>query len=351
MKNSQTSGPYISAKALGLLFGIVTSGSNPSAECLAQLFKEGERSIQTGLKELRALGLLVTKRIQTAEGYWVTNSKVTALGFKLLQENLESIEYGGDTWVGLMWPDNELLSKAANWFHRPLGGSLAALNHNGLMTSTNEEYFNLTPEEVEANNLRIKERELKAIKKFREREEYKLTSRMQRRNLKKQKDWTATDSSFEFADRIFKIWHIAPWEVTKSKFTPALSEARIKHETNGEIEYLMMELFFEQTRIVELISNLTDANSIWRLFINHFGRLAHEVKYFMPSGLREFIEAWSEDFERLQRRALMSTIKIENERGRLIRPWAQEAREKGLWPHSEEYLDRKSELELSVLPK
>jgi len=350
MKDSQVTSPYISAKALGLLFGIVTSGCNPSAESLAKVFKEGERSIQTGLKELRALGLMVTKRMQTAEGYWVTNSSVTPLGFKLIQENLESIEYGGDTWVSLMWPDNELESKVANWFHRPLGGSLAALNHDGLMTS-DDAWMYPTPQEVEENNLRIKERELRAIKKFQEKQEYKLTSRMQRRNLKKREDWTATDSSFEFADRIYKIWHIAPWKVTESKFTPALSAARIKNETNGEIEFLMMNLFFEQDRIKEVISSVTDANSIWRLFISHFGRLAHEVKYFMPSGEHEFMEAWSDEFQRLQRRVLFPKIEFERERVALIWPWAEEARAKGLWPNCDEYLDQKAELEFSVLPK
>jgi hypothetical protein len=75
--------------------------------------------------------------------------------------------------------------------------------------------------------------------------------------------------SFEFADRIQEYWHIEPWRVTKTRFRQILADYRRRFNTNGQIEFVMMNWFFES----EEISKFTDANYLMMRFFYRYSRL------------------------------------------------------------------------------
>jgi len=75
--------------------------------------------------------------------------------------------------------------------------------------------------------------------------------------------WTCKDVAYEFADHMADIWSIKPFSVTQSRFVQALSVFRKQHDTNGEIELRIIELFF----ITLKHDKYTDGNHLWRAFL------------------------------------------------------------------------------------
>jgi hypothetical protein len=59
------------------------------------------------------------------------------------------------------------------------------------------------------------------------------------------------------------IWTIAPFSVTQSRFVQALAVFRKQHDTNGEIEMKIIELFFATLKQ----DKYTDGNHLWRAFM------------------------------------------------------------------------------------
>lgn len=75
--------------------------------------------------------------------------------------------------------------------------------------------------------------------------------------------WTCKDVAYEFADRLANIWSIKPFSVTQSRFVQALSVFRKQHDTNGEIELKLIELFFQTVKA----EKYNDGNHLWRAFL------------------------------------------------------------------------------------
>jgi len=76
-------------------------------------------------------------------------------------------------------------------------------------------------------------------------------------------DWTCKDVAYEFGDRMADIWSIKPFSVTQSRFVQALSVFRKQHDTNGEVELKIIELFFSTLKS----EKYTDGNHLWRAFL------------------------------------------------------------------------------------
>jgi hypothetical protein len=76
-------------------------------------------------------------------------------------------------------------------------------------------------------------------------------------------DWTCKDVAYEFGDRMADIWSIKPFSVTQSRFVQALSVFRKQHDTNGEVELKLIELFFSTLKA----EKYTDGNHLWRAFL------------------------------------------------------------------------------------
>lgn len=335
----------LSAKAMGVLFGIVFQNLEISAENIARHFKEGKRAITSALLELKNQGFLVTSRGHTSLGTFYTKTVVTKQGYDYISSHLNNLWGGDEHFAALIYS-----SPGASRF-LSYGQSVPAV-------ITNSGFDGIQDEESEDKSTQdelILRREKERIKreKYIEKQQMKHATRMQRRELKERKDWTATDSAFEMAARIQNIWHIKPWKVTESRLTQAIAQNRQKYETNGESEFHMMDRFFELSDIEQLISRVDDANTIWKMFIFRYGQLVHWVNYFAPTLERAIKWEWVSEEAAMDSAELLYDSDESEEgiakykKARALYRWAREAQESGISPFSEEYLLKKNSIEES----
>jgi len=335
----------LSAKATGVLFGIIFQNLEISAENIALHFKEGKRAITSALLELRTQGYLATNRGRTSSGTFYTKTVVTQQGYDYIALNLNNLWGGDEHFAALIYSSSGVSRFLSNGQVAP--AVITNLGFDGIRDEAAED--KQTQDEL------ILQREKEKIKreKYIEKQEIKHMSRMQRRELKERKDWTPTDSAFEFASRIYKIWHIKPWQVTQSKLVQAIAQNRRKYETNGELEFHMMDRFFKLADIEHLISKIDDANTIWQMYIFRFGNLANHAKYFAPSLERDISRAWDSEECDFDLAFMMSELtespetSPEFQKARKVIAWAREAKELGISPFSEEYLLKKKAIKES----
>lgn len=132
------------------------------------------------------------------------------------------------------------------------------------------EYFESEDERLEAQR---KWREKKHAEKMKA-HETRRQEKMLKRNPLNAISWSPTDSSFEFAEQMHDLWHIQPWQVTRSRFRYALDAKRKEFNTNGAIELQMMKLFFSQ---IKHDTKISDPEIVWKRFIVQFHNLLAEV--------------------------------------------------------------------------
>jgi hypothetical protein len=335
----------LSAKATGVLFGIILQNLEISAENIALHFKEGKRAITSALLELRTQGYLATNRGRTSSGTFYTKTVVTQKGYDYIALNLNNLWGGDEHFAALIYSASGVSRFLSNGQVAP--AVITNLGFDGIQDEAAEE--KQTEDEL------ILQREKDKIKreKYIEKQEIKHMTRMQRREYKERKDWTPTDSAFEFASRIHEIWHIKPWQVTQSKLVQAIAQNRRKYETNGELEFHMMDRFFKLADIEKIISEIDDANTMWQMYIYRFGNLAHWAKYFAPSLERDIKNAWTSEESAFDRAELMYSDESSNDdkekyqKALKIYRWSRQAQEKGISPFSDEYLKKKREIQAS----
>ena len=88
------------------------------------------------------------------------------------------------------------------------------------------------------------------------------------------KKWTPQDCAYEFIRRIEELWDISPISLTEGGFIGALAGARVRNDTDGELEVEMMNIFFSSLTDGKYL----DGNVIWRMFISRFSALAAQAK-------------------------------------------------------------------------
>jgi len=117
------------------------------------------------------------------------------------------------------------------------------------------------------DNDELADRAKHAAKKKAEYADVREAKAQRRKDLHRSKiapsDWTCKDVAYEFGDRMADIWSIKPFSVTQSRFVQALSVFRKQHDTNGEVELKLIELFFNTLKS----EKYTDGNHLWRAFL------------------------------------------------------------------------------------
>ena len=265
MKKTEKPEP-ISARAVGLLILIITQDFHISGEALAQHVKEGEKAIQSSLRELRAYGYLELKKTR-AQGRVFSSTQVTDRGYQFFIQ-LFTVSLMNDHWFNvLIKPDNAKELHKFVRLKRVPSPSLVVVSPKGFSDPLLDS--SLEPEEESSSHPSPAIEGAKQVK-FEEGKQKVRKRKFEARQGKPMELWTATDVSFEFADRLQEIWQIKPWRVTKSKFTPALSQARKTYETNGEMEVRMIERFLSNYHA----NPHTDANIVWKQFIAQYSSLA-----------------------------------------------------------------------------
>ena len=283
-----------SAKALGLLFHIITTDAHISAESLSKFFKDGESSIGAGLKQLREAGLLELVVQRLPNGTFIKTTKVTSDGHALFASLLAQLTTTNSHFFELFYNHPAQFPVAIGTFLPP--------EHQRNYSVVTPDGFGATY--ANSEDERPGEQEIIKRKNEQDRLEWKLkqekNSRAQfkARSSKPNKEtWTPTDMSFEFADRIQEYWHIEPWRVTKTRFRQILADYRRRFNTNGQIEFVMMNWFFES----EEISKFTDANYLMMRFFYRYSRLLTfvESRGYLKSE-NEAIEDFKKELEKSQ---------------------------------------------------
>jgi DNA-binding transcriptional ArsR family regulator len=270
----------ISAKAIGLLFKAIVGDLTVSAESLSQHVKEGEKSILSGLRELREAGFLELRR-EKFSGRFFTKTTITSEGYQFIASQISNISKSED-FMNYLFASN-FLSGFAKVVPRKRAkfSVFSADGYNGITDSDAKEFQEATEESLLAQEKRKNE----AFQTTKEKGRKKRFLMRQGRNPK---SWTPTDISFEFADKLMEYWNIKPWKVTKSRFTQRLGALRRQHETDGEIELIMMRIFFE----TEDMSSHVEPDFVASRFLYLFSNLASSARSELetPEKLRKALE-------------------------------------------------------------
>jgi hypothetical protein len=119
-----------------------------------------------------------------------------------------------------------------------------------------------------------KQRAILSQEDFEERKERRQKSKFVHRSGVPKSKWSPLDVAAEFADRSRDLWGFPTWNVTETRFAFAISDCRKRHDTNGEVELGMIDIFFGYVKQ----ENYANGDMLWRSFIKHYPKLATVVK-------------------------------------------------------------------------
>jgi len=234
---------------------------NRGAEPLSKALGIGRNRIQDAITYLRNIGAIETITVKFANGSPLRTINITDLGDELLGHTVGA--YSG-AYIQQPEQNSYIPNIAYSYISKPNSEQSSRETH------VSEYYYD-------------EEERLEAQRKFREKQhEEKLQAHEDRRRQKMTKRnrtnavrWSSTDSAFEFAEQMHELWHIKPWQVTRSRFRYALDAKRKEFNTDGSIELEMMKLFFSQ---IKHDRKLVDPEMVWKKFIVQFHNLLTEVQ-------------------------------------------------------------------------
>lgn len=269
----------ISARSIGILLEIASNGLQGGADTLSVIFKEGRDACQSALSELREAGLIET-RTNKFNGGFSRSIEVTELGFTFLESRI-SQTLKSRTSILLSEPNSILSTNSllANNIKRVTDGvGDEEFYKVDLKTGGNMDFLgqmDLDPDDRE-EQLR-KGRERRKLE-YQDAKQQKHDAVVHSAQTRPQQLWSVNQSSAEFVKRLEDMWHVKPWTVSQAPFKIAFAKARNSHDTDGEVEVLMMDLYFKQIAHETVLDN---PEHIWRKFVQQFGSLAIEVKRAM----------------------------------------------------------------------
>ena len=267
----------LSAKAYGILVAIFQHNLEITIDSLVRHFNGEKRTaIQSGLKELKLKGYLVSKSYKT-DRHPITVTKTTEkaarilFGLKTISCNAENLHTASS---------NEQIKQNKTY-------STFISKPSTSTESMEQEEFEEMPYEFFPSNEGISDdatdpkKRRQAIeenkkKKHDKKKEKTRVSRYEKRHKNPISDWSYADLGFEFADRIF-VWNVAPWSVTQSRFIATLADTCRRLDINAEVVHASMELFFKQINL----SEYKDGETLWRLFIHRLPGLVGQAKLSM----------------------------------------------------------------------
>jgi DNA-binding HxlR family transcriptional regulator len=274
----------ISAKALGVLCHLVYTGTKPTVSALQETLGGGRDLFLSALKELVDEGLVERNNIHINGGLR-KECRLTDMAELYLQ--------------GLGYPTSQM----ATWGResRPIELQNQLINPNNKTYITSKEVTRENPRnENKTFNISVKEKEMpyqffnaneseddytqdgkEARRKYRDakmkEEQVKFVSTKRaklgdRHNLAIEK-WGSNEIAYEFMDRLTYYFHIKS-NITVRRITGAFAKMRMVHQTDGETEYKMLDLFFETTKF----EKYDDGEHMWKLFITRSPELAVQAK-------------------------------------------------------------------------
>lgn len=258
----------VSSRSAYIYLYILMARPQISAEGLSRVLPEGERAIGSSLRELREAGLIVTRK-EHINGHIMTISHIVEPD-SWTAETAVLIQH---TTLYSLLSTNSLYSKKQTEY---IGEPDETYQEYDLKIGASVDDFpaSYDPEDLEKTRQRSREA------KYREKEEVKEQKnkiRMQKRSGDPA-NWSITDTAFEFANRMHELWHVKPWAVTTSRFRIALAKAQSEHGTNGTLEKMMIDIYFQQ---IKHDKSIDDPEHIWKRFIQQFAGLKIQAERLM----------------------------------------------------------------------
>jgi len=275
----------ISAAARAILMDCVYLGVPPTSPALMRHYsgvpRHGKDFMQKKTRELKDAGFVKEKKILIGNRIQ-TICTVTDVGVSYLLELGFPAPQAVVTEAGFSAPLTQQSEQSSNMLDNSL------YSKKLLTDEVLEEYLVV---EVEVNEVAgwggmfdstasdelLAEREANERRKreeYRQQKAEKQKTKLAGRNNVPVSRWSPGDIAHELTYRIGMHWHIAPWQVGMEKFIKALGSNRMKYETNGDIEFKMLELFLEATEFEKF--NSAD-HLCWR-FISQFPDLSNKAK-------------------------------------------------------------------------
>ena len=251
----------ITARAIGVLEELALNPDHGAAKGLSAVLGEGRDAVQTAINELRKLGYVET--ISYGRGLKVL--RVSSTGFQFLESRtsilLSRLNSNINIYANLAIKQTESTREPSEDFTNVIQiGRTVDFYEEDIIEERRKDQVRKHKEKIEMKEKRHKEQ------------------RMQRRNPNNTSAWSPTDIGFEFAERVFNLMHIKPWQVTRSRFIYALADKRKEYGTTGDIEKVMIDLYFMQ---INHNKSITDPEIVWKRFILQFGNLLVEAKRTM----------------------------------------------------------------------
>jgi len=249
----------ITARAIGVLEEILINPNHGGARGLSELLGEGRDAIQSTISDLRNLGLIETTTVKTGRLGFARSIKVTDAGYQFLKSRTSILQIQLTVNSNLVLDTNTQLLN-----HKPNSKAEEKMEYE-------DTPMYIDPEDRDA--YREKDRARKHQEKL-DKHASRAANNMKQRDHAHPENWSVTDSTFEFAERMHNLWHVEPWKVTRSRFRFALNDKRNEYGTDGSAERLMMEKFFSKLKHDTRINN---PELIWKKFIIEFGDLLTQV--------------------------------------------------------------------------
>jgi hypothetical protein len=242
------------------------------------------------LKELELLGYVSRKKIRIGSDLrtecTITESAILYLvgsGFPI-PENLTIVAGSGVGLSDLLFKQNKLNGYNTLKLESKEYSEVGKSDYQNIYVSIKEQETEVPYEFFQSNvtDDDFSERE-NSLKKAKE--------RYATQNVEKQKKgiihrdnmpkhlWTCSDVAYEFAYRVEFHWNIPPWSVKATDFTKAIGGMRKRLDTNGEIEYEMINLFCDAIEWEKYNSG----EHLWKLFIKRADEFATKARATLRS--------------------------------------------------------------------
>lgn len=285
----------LSPKALVALMAGATGKVRMTAPGLTEAFPGSGRDYWGGaLKELENAGMLVRGRYQTGPNkQWNHYQDITDLGWMYVRDWLPQSEKPTMEWVardGLAVCGKPVVLLSENQLINP--NNITSITSKEVAREHPREEFITTYMPMEDNvpydffkngesTDDYTQESLEERLKFRQKKidegktEFTSTRSKKfgtRHNLPIDQ-WGSNEIAYEFMERLTKYFHIKN-NIAIQRITGAFASMRKAQDTNGTVDYKMLDLFFEVTKF----DKIDDGNHAWRLFMTRAPELAVQAK-------------------------------------------------------------------------
>lgn len=257
----------ISFRAFGILSYLYDTNTPITLENLRGVGKEGRDAISTALKELEKAGYICRQNLKFGNRY-VYSSFITNAGIQYLYSLRVS---SNPIQLSEQINHNPLLANLSTYYTNEVREEYQTVNIE--VENMPYEFFDKTSSDDDAIAERIKAQEAKN-KQYQEDKEAAHAKKTVKRGDLPKSAWSSLDVGHEFADRLHQKWNIKPWSLRQSRFVPALGNMRKRLDTNGEVEFMMLNLFFESIDF----DKYDDAEVLWKMFISRAPSLVEQAR-------------------------------------------------------------------------